>query len=236
MIYLDIIIIMLLVIGFIEGWKKGMLTSAVNLVASILIFVLAFILKGPISLILISHFPFLKFNGIFAGITSFNILLYEAIAFFILTILITIAFKLLLKLTGIFNKVINATIILGLPNKLLGSLINTVRYVIISFIIIFILSMIPATSHFVNESKVSKGLLNGTPILSSATKDINHSIKEIYNLVKKLDSDVPKDEINKETMEILLKYDIINKETAINLHKEGKLDIAEFDELIENKR
>ena len=55
MIFMDIILIILLILGALEGWKKGLLTSVVKLVSSILIFALAIILKTPISLILIDN-------------------------------------------------------------------------------------------------------------------------------------------------------------------------------------
>lgn len=232
MIYIDIVIIILFILGFLEGWKKGLLSSAVKFVSTILIFVLALILKSPISAILIEHLPFIPFKGIFADITTFNIILYEGIAFLIAIFILTIIFKVLLKLTGILNKVINATIILGLPNKLGGALINLLRYYIIAFIIIFIVSLIPATSAFVKESYISDNILNKTPILSHATKDLNKSLTEAYDLVKSIDENTESEEINKEVLKILLKYDIISKETVINLEKSGKLKINDLDSII----
>ena len=57
MIFMDIILIILLILGALEGWKKGLLTSVVKLVSSILIFALAIILITHISLILIDNLP-----------------------------------------------------------------------------------------------------------------------------------------------------------------------------------
>ena len=121
MIFMDIILIILLILGALEGWKKGLLTSVVKLVSSILIFALAIILKTPISLILIDNLPFFSFGGIFKDVTTLNIVLYEGIAFLICIFVLTLIFNILLKFTGILNKFINATIILGLPNKLGGA-------------------------------------------------------------------------------------------------------------------
>lgn len=235
MVVLDIIIIILFLISFLEGWKRGLLTSVVKLLSSILIFILAFLLKGPISLIFIEHLPFISFGGLFAGITSINVILYEGLAFFTCVLVLSIIFKILLKFTGVINKLLNATIILGLPNKLGGAIVNFLRYYIIAFIIIFILSLIPKTSKYVLESNLSNTMLNKTPILSSMTKDLNHSLKEIYELVKEIDKNTDKDEINKETLKILLKYDIISKETIKDLHDQGKLDIDDIDIILNNK-
>lgn len=235
MVVLDIIIIILFIISFLEGWKRGLLTSLVKLVSSILIFILAFLLKGPISLIFIEHLPFISFGGIFAGITSINIILYEGLAFLLCVLVLSIVFKILLKLTGVINKLLNATIILGLPNKLGGAIINLLRYYIIAFIIIFIVSLIPKTSEYVLESNLSNAMLNKTPILSNMTKDINKSLKEIYDLAKELDKNTDQEEINVETLKILLKYDIINEETVRNLHEQDKLNIDDIETIMDKK-
>lgn len=232
MVVLDIVIVILFIVSFLEGWKKGLLTSLVKLLSSILIFILAFLLKGPISLIFIEHLPFISFGGIFAGITSINVILYEGLAFLLCIIILSIIFKILLKFTGVINKLLNATIILGLPNKLGGAIINFLRYYIIAFIIVFIISLIPKTSKYVLEANLSNNMLNKTPILSSVTKDLNHSLAEIYELVKEIDKNTDKEEINAETLKILLKYDIISKDTTKILHEQGKLDIDDIDSLM----
>ena len=101
MIFMDIILIILLILGALECWKKGLLTSVVKLVSSILIFALAIILKTPISLILIDNLPFFSFGGIFKDITTLNIVLYEGIAFLICIFVLTLIFNILLKFTGL---------------------------------------------------------------------------------------------------------------------------------------
>lgn len=231
MIYIDLIIIILLILGFLEGWKKGLLTSIVKLVSSILIFALAILLKGPISSILIEHLPFFSFGGIFKDITMLNILLYEGIAFVIIIIVLTIVFKLVLSLTGVLNKFINATIILGLPNKIGGAIVNTLRMFIIAFIIIFICSLIPATSKYVKEAKVADAMLNNTPVLSNATKDLNKTIDEVYTLVTTIDKNESNDKINSEVYEIMLKYGIVSSDTVNNLIESGKIDATGFEEI-----
>lgn len=231
MIYVDLIIIILLVLGFLEGWKKGLLTSVVKLVSSILIFALAIILKKPISLILIENLPFFSFGGIFKDITMLNILLYEGIAFIICTIVLSIIFNVLLKLTGILNKFINATIILGLPNKIGGGVVNTLRLFIITFIIIFVCSLVPQTSKYIKETKLADGILNNTPVLSHATKNLNETLSEIYNLASSIDKYENNEQINREAYEIMLKYGIVSSDTVNNLIESGKLDAKGFEEL-----
>jgi len=229
--YVDLIIIILLAIGFLEGWKKGLLTSVVKLVSAILIFALALLLKNPISLILIEHLPFFSFGGIFKDITTLNIVLYEGIAFLICIFVLGIVFNILLKITGVLNKFINATIILGLPNKLGGGIVNTLRFFIITFIVLFVASLIPQTSKYVKETRVADGILNNTPVLSHATKNLNKTITEVYDLAKNIDKESDKDTINKETLNIMIKYGIVSGETVNNLIESGKIDSKVFADL-----
>ena len=231
MIFMDIILIILLILGALEGWKKGLLTSVVKLVSSILIFALAIILKTPISLILIDNLPFFSFGGIFKDVTTLNIVLYEGIAFLICIFVLTLIFNILLKFTGILNKFINATIILGLPNKLGGAIVNTLRYFIIVFIIVFVISLIPQTSKYVKETVLANGILNNTPVLSSATKNLNKTITEIYDIATRIDKNTSNEEINREALQIMLKYGIVSIDSVNNLIETGKLDTSTFEDL-----
>ena len=88
---LDLVIIAIILIGAFNGWKYGGISAAVKLIGTILVFILAYYLKNPISVLLYENLPFFKFGGMFKGITSLNILLYEAIAFIIAMSLLTIA-------------------------------------------------------------------------------------------------------------------------------------------------
>ncbi len=78
-------------------------------------------------------------------------------------------------------------------------------------------------------------MLNNTPILSSMTKDINSSLEEITELAKKIDGETTEEEVDAEALKILLKYDIISQETVENLYNQGKLNIENLDEIIENE-
>ena len=160
-----------------------------------------------------------------------NIVLYEGIAFLICIFVLTLIFNILLKFTGILNKFINATIILGLPNKLGGAIVNTLRYFIIVFIIVFVVSLIPQTSKYVKETVLANGLLNNTPVLSSATKNLNKTITEIYDMAARIDKNTSNEEINREALQIMLKYGIVSIDSVNNLIEAGKLDTNTFEDL-----
>lgn len=231
---IDIIFIIILIVGAIIGYKDGAISSILHMIGALLIFVLAFYLKGPVSMILFELLPFNIQSGIFEGISSFNFLIYEGIAFLILIIVLSIILKILLRLTKVLNKVINKTIILALPNKLIGLLFGALRYFIFGFIYLFIISLIPYTSNYIKSSSFSMAILNNTPILTSITKDFNHTIKDIYALIDKYDekSVDEKEKLDYEVLDVLLKYDIVTPETVKKMDKNNKIKVENVDELI----
>ena len=89
----DIIILILLGMGALIGFKRGFTRQLVSLVGIFVILVLSFMLKNPISVFLYNNLPFFNFGGIFKDITVINILFYEIIAFLVIYFVLTIIFK-----------------------------------------------------------------------------------------------------------------------------------------------
>ena len=77
----DIGIILLCFMFFIVGFKNGVIKEVFSLVGTVVVFAISFIFKGMIGNIMCLAFPFFEFSGSLEGITSFNILLYQIIAF-----------------------------------------------------------------------------------------------------------------------------------------------------------
>lgn len=231
---LDVIVIVGLIIGIIIGYKEGAISSILHMIGTLIMFILAFYLKGPLSMVLFEHFPFNIQSGIFAGISSFNFLVYETIAFFILIIVLSIILKVVLKVSGILNKLINKTIILALPNKIIGAFFGALRFFIFGFFVLFFCTFIPQTSKYIKESKVSLAILNNTPILTSVTKDFNNTMKDIYVLIDKYDDDSEDTmkKIDYDVLEILLKHNIISVDTVEKMQKSNKINIENIDELL----
>ena len=70
----DLILILVFLMGAIAGFKRGVIKSATMFIGAILVIVLAFCLKNPISQFFYSIFPFFNFAGDFEGLTTLNIL------------------------------------------------------------------------------------------------------------------------------------------------------------------
>lgn len=235
MMVLDIFICLFVLLGAFIGYKQGAITSILNMIGTLLIFILSFYLKGPVSMILFDAFPFNIESGIFEGISSINFLVYEGIAFVICEIILTIIYKIIIRVTKIFNRAFNKLVILAIPNKIIGALFGALRYFIFIFFLLFVCSLIPYTSKYIKDSNVSLGILNNTPILTNITKDFNNSINDIYSLIDKYDdkTEVTKESIDYDTLDILLKYDIVSIDTIKKMNDNGKIKIDNIDELID---
>ena len=127
---IDIIVLIFLGFGALLGFKRGFTRQLVSLIGIFVIIVLSFIFKNPVSVFLYKNLPFFNFGGIFKDITVLNILVYEILAFIIVFLLLTVVFRVLLKVTKIFEKILTVTIILGIPSKILGSILGVLESII----------------------------------------------------------------------------------------------------------
>src|SRR5574344_615349 len=103
---IDIAIILFLIMSGIIGFKRGILRQGIGAIGTILIFILAWNLKNPIGNFLSLNLPFFSFGGIFKGVTSLNIILYQLIAFLIVIAILEIIFNVILNITGIIEKIL----------------------------------------------------------------------------------------------------------------------------------
>lgn len=233
MVLVDFIAVLLIAYGAYKGWKYGCFSSIISLVGTLLVFVVAFYLKNPLSTILYENLPFKTFGGIFQGITSFNILLYEGISYLICIIILSSILGIIIKVTGIVDKLINFTIVFALPSKILGLIIGALQYYIFVFIAIFVFIQLPFSADYFNGSKFSKWILGNTPLLSNVTNDLYNSVTEVYDICVEYDNKENKEEGDYKSLEVLLKYDIITPESVEKLVNKGKIRIEGTDELIE---
>ena len=230
----DYIIIIILVLCAFKGFKQGMLPSIVNFVGTFLVFIIAFYVKQPISTLMYENLPFLDFAGIFKGIIGVNILFYEVIAYGLTIVLLGIIFGIVKRISLVFNKILNATIVLTLPNKIIGAIIGIFEGVLFSFILLCIASNVNTTTKYVNESKYSGIILNNIPILNSVTSSLTDSSKEIYDTIINNEND--KNKANLETIDILMKHNILSYESATKLVNDKKLNIDGVNQVIEKYR
>ncbi len=229
----DAIIILFLLAGAVVGFKRGVIQSATIFLGTIFIIILSYYLKNPVSKLLYTFLPFFKFSGSLEGVTVLNILIYEAIAFLLVFIILNVILQIAIKATGILEKILKFTIILGIPSKLLGAVFGLLEAFIYAFVFLFLFSRLSFTVSIVNESLLAPKILNSTPVLSSFVESSYQSFEEIYDLKEKYENTTDKNEYNKEALDILLKYSIITKQSAQDLIDSKKLEIEGVDEVLQ---
>lgn len=222
----DILIILVILSFGVTGLKNGFFKQTVLTIGTILVFVLSYKFKDYIANFLSYHLPFFNFTGPFEGLTTINIILYQMISFIFVFLLLTSVLVVLLKVTGVFEKILKFTIVLGIPSKILGFIVGLIEGYVVVFIALFFLSQPAVNINIINESKLKPVILNSSPVLSKVVKNTNDTVKELYVLVKDYTKTQDKDSFNKNSIDIMLKNKVITVSYVEELIERNKLDIS----------
>lgn len=218
----DLAIIILVCLGIYVGAKRGFTRELVNVVGFIVCLVLAFLLKNPIAAFMYEHLPFFSFGGIVKGVTVLNILFYEVIAFIITFSILMFVLKIVKLLTNIFEGFLNATVILGIPSKILGGLLGAVEWLVISFIVLFVIALPVFNNRYVYESKIYDSMFRLVPRFSKEIDNTMTVVKEFEELKDKYENEKDVNQFNLDSLDLVLKYRIIDVNSADKLYKKGK--------------
>ena len=228
---LSVVIILLLLLSSLIGFKRGVLMELVMLVGIIVIYFISFNLKSKIGIILLKIFPFFSFKGL----SSLNIIMYQLIAFVLIASFLFIFYNLVLKLTGIIQKIVNISIILTLPSKLLGLVVGFIKGYIIIFMILLVLQIPFKDNDIFINSKVKNYIVNDSFLLSSSLGNLDDCINDIISkedfdkiirsgkLTTKNHNSSNTNQENIEILRLELKYNIISKEDLDKIIRSGKL-------------
>lgn len=223
----DIIIALLLISGFITGYKKGFIKQALSTAGLIVSVVLAFLLKNNLSIILYKNCPFFTV-GLLKNYSSLNILLYELLSFFILFIVFSIITNIIIRIIGIAEKIIDDDGALKMLFKILGGLLGALESYVSIFVILLVLSM-PIFSlkftNYIHKSKLSKAVLNNTILISNIAEPLVKTINSVGKL--ELKENIGKEEFNCETIEIFKKNKIVSEESIEYLEEKNKINKCE---------
>lgn len=230
----DIGIILFIIMFAITGLKQGLIKSTVSLVGMILVFVIAFYLKGPFGSLLCKYLPFFNFSGNLEGLVSINILIYQLLAFIIIISVLLSIYAILTGLSKFIQKLINATIILKLPSAIGGFVIGLIEGYLFTFIILLLLVLPLKNFDLFSKSSLVNTILYKTPIISSSSSNITTSIEDIYNVAdKSINKKISTNEANLEIIDTMIKYNITSAHTVEQLIVLDKLDsISGLDKVI----
>lgn len=218
---LDALIIIFLLVGAGAGLSRGLIKQSVLLVGLIVVLVLSFYIRIPVSTFFYKNLPFFNFDGIFKGMSVLNILIYELIAFLLVFSVLYIALRILIKISGIIEKILKATIILGFFSKIGGSIVGIIESYVIIFVVLFVFSQPVLKVSGMEDSKLTPIILNRTPVLSESVKDFRFVFDEIENIVNSYKEE--NIDFNDKTIEIFLKYNIVTQENIDILKEKGKI-------------
>lgn len=162
------------------------------------------------------NLPFFNFFGPIEGLTSINIIMYQMLAFLIMCIIFGIVLAVLVKITKVFEKILNFTIILGIPSKILGFIVGAIEGYILAFVILFFICQPAFNFSFVKILNLSSNI-NSSPGLSSLVYKTVDTIDEMYNLVDDYNNHKDANRFNKDSIDLMLKNEVITKEYVNNL-------------------
>jgi len=224
---IDIGIIVIILFGAILGFKRGFTKELVKALGFIAVIVVAYFVKNPLSILMYENLPFFSF-GFLKNVEILNILVYEALAFIVCIVVLSLVLKILLLATTFFEKVLNATVILGVPSKIAGALVGVIYHYIIVFLALYVASLIFIDNSYFLESKYREPILSETPLLSDLIDtsvgviDEFRSLKDKYN-----DKSISENEFNYQAFDLFLKYNVVTPESLEKLIESDKIESFE---------
>ncbi len=222
----DIIIILMIILGAVVGFKQGFIKKTTSFLGTFLVVVLSFMLKNPLSVVMYENLPFFKFGGIIRGIDIINILIYELLAFIIVAAALTFILRILLVLTGLVEKLLKMTIFLSIPSKILGIFIGALEYYVYIFLALVFLNLPAFNIEIVRESNLANKILDNTPILSNLVGPTVDTYTEVYETLHDVNN-MSNVEINEKLLVIFLDKGVITVDSAQKLIDMNKIYIKD---------
>ena len=213
------VIILIVLFYVFLGFKRGVIKTGVSLVGTIAILIVSYVLKDILANFLMEHLPFFNFGGVFDGITSINILMYDMISFIVIFVLLNI----LLTLSGLIEKLLKMTVILAIPSKIFGALLGLIEGILVAFLLSFVLLHIAPTEKYVMDSKLAIVLLERSPFIGRMTTSTTLALEDINNIVNSLKEDDNRSDANFKVLHQMIYWKVITVDEAQKLIDNKKI-------------
>ena len=221
----EIVIIIIILLGALIGFKKGAIKEIFELVGTVSIIIIAYLLKGYLASFLIKLLPFFNFKG-YVGLYSINFLIYDVISFIIIFVLLYCILNILINLAGFIDKLINLSVIFALPSKIIGLVLGMVNALVFVFLRCYIAMQIPHTQKYVMESKVSTSILERTPIVNVVCSKGILVSEDVYNkLLGYSFKEEDTQDMNLQIATSVAKYGLVDKTLIQEAINAGKLNL-----------
>lgn len=225
----DIVILVILVSFAIIGFKRGFLYSLVSFLGSIGIIYAAYLLKNYLGDVFVTDLPFFSIKiGTFSS-QVMNVIMYQTVAFIIMTILFGLVYKAIIILTGIVEKILKLTIVLGIPSKILGLIFGILEGYIIVYLVLFIVTQPYVKMDILNNSSYAKTILTKTPVLSGFANNTVEVVNEINDIVEDKDTK----DFDLKLSELILKHKVTSPDVMQELVDKKKITVDGINEIIQ---
>ena len=226
----DILIIIVLILFALIGFNNGVIKSLIVLLGFIIVIFASYALKNIIGDFLVVNLPFFAFGHFLQGATALNVILYQAIAFVILLAIFGLAYRFLVTLSGIFEKILRVTIILGIPSKIGGLIVGFIEGYIVVYLLLFVLTQPFLKMDILNNSSFANKIVNNSPVISNFAEG---SIR-VFNEIKDITETQEQDEMNIKIVKLILDEKVTSKKTMQKLVEKKKIVGKDVIELINN--
>ena len=225
----DIIIIVILLLFAIIGFKRGVLKSLVSFIGFILVIYLAYLFKNYLGDIFVTDLPF--FDIKIGSITSdvMNVVMYQTIAFIIIAILLGLVYKAIMVMSGIIEKIFTLTIVLGIPSKILGLVVGVLEGFIIVYLALFFIAQPYVKMDVLEDSKYANTILTKTPVLSKFANSTLEIINEVKDTIESGDTD----DFDLKLSDLVLKHKVTSPEVMDKLVKNQKINVKGIEDVID---
>lgn len=220
----DAIIILFILLGGVIGFKEGAIKKTTSIIGVVLVVILSFTLKNYLSVFFYENLPFIDLWGVFKGIQVLNVVFYEMIAFLLIASVLMIVYRVVIALTGLIENFLKATIILSIPSKILGFFVGMLESYIWIYICLFILTLPVFNIKELYNSKKAMFIITKTPILSKYTDQTMEIYNDLYSVINNRGNKT-NEQLNEETMKLMLEYEIITPKSAQKLIDKNKVSV-----------
>ncbi len=155
---LTLIIVLLLILAFRFGLKRGLLMTLLSVAGYVIVFLLAIFLAKPMGAALAMMMPALWKNSIFSG------MFYNVLAFWIIAIVGSIIYRFLARTVNGITKLP----LISQVNALAGAALSTILMYVVIFFALLLMAAWPSQNvrATVQQSPVAEWILKKTPVIS----------------------------------------------------------------------
>lgn len=229
----DVLIILIVACGAVIGFKRGFFKELVMTVGFLLVFIVSFIFKNPVAQILSLNLPFFEFGSAVKSAAVLNIIFYQFVAFILVFALAMLLFRILLSISGIIEKILNFTIILGIPSKLLGALVGAVEGYLIAFVVVFVLNQPMLDVGIMSGSKMKDKVLKSTPVLTQIVSNVGNTIEDVSKLMQNKSYEKDVNKFNRDAIDVMLKHKMVKPDYIEKLIEADKIKVPGINKVLD---